>query len=335
MRVLFINRNSYSNSIAGDSVQMMKTKDYLEKLQVRVELNCSPELDLTAYSLVHLFNIMPVEEVYPLFLNALRQKKKIVLSPIFWDPDEFLKHNREHRDFKTWWQKTMPLRKEILNKVDLILPNSRLELEALEHMFSRLPPARVIPNAADPLFASAKPDRFINRFKWKDFLLSVGRICRRKNQLGLIKAVKSLKIPLVIIGPLNDSIYYQECRREAAGTEVLFLDSFNQNDLSSAYAAARVHALTSWYDTPGLVSLEAALAGCQIVTTDRGSASEYFGDLAFYCDPNNQESIRLAITKAWSAKKDDRLKNLVLEKYIWDRTAVATLEAYKKVLNVN
>lgn len=331
MKVLLQNRNSFRNSIAGDGIQLIKTKEYLEKLQVNVEISSDPSHDLSGIDLVHIFNIMPVEEVYPFFQNANRQGKKIVLSPIFWDPREFLEQSGSPNDFQGWWLKTMPLRLEILNRTAMILPNSKLELAALESVFPELPPAMIVPNAADIAFAAARPERFIRRYQWRDFVLSVGRICRRKNQLALIKAMKALKLPLVLIGPLNDSLYYRECRRQAAGGKTLFLDCLKGNDLASAYAAAKVHALVSWYDTPGLVSLEAALAGCNIVSTDRGSAREYFGGLVDYCDPGDPESIKNAVANSWHKKPDRRLKQLVLEKYTWEKAALATLEAYKAV----
>jgi glycosyltransferase involved in cell wall biosynthesis len=165
----------------------------------------------------------------------------------------------------------------------------------------------------------------------KDFLLGVGRICRRKNQLNLIRAARRLKLPLVLIGPLNDSNYYQECRREAVGQKVLFIDTLTPPELASAYAAAKVHALVSWYDTPGLVSLEAALAGCTIVSTNRGSAREYFGELAYYCNPDDLDSIIEAIANAWKTEKDFRLQQLVLENYTWEKTAELTYKAYRMI----
>ena len=84
---------------------------------------------------------------------------------------------------------------------------------------------------------------------------------------------------------------------------------------------------------PGLVSLEAALAGCTIVSTNRGSTQEYFGELAHYCDPGNLDSIVEAITDAWKAKKDLRLKQRILENYTWEKTAEFTHNAYKKALD--
>lgn len=332
MKVVLQNRPNYQTSLAGDSIQLLKTREYLEKIGIEAVIDNRPNLDLGVYDLVHLFNLIPVAETHQYYLNTRRQHKKMVLSTVFWEPEEFFQASSEPEQLRDWWQKTLPLRREILNGSALILPNSTLELETLRKSFGALPPAVVVPNAADKSFAFAKADRFIQKFHWRDFLLTVGRICRRKNQLSLIKAAQKLKLPLVIIGPVNDSLYYQECRRESAGQKVLFIDTLNSVELASAYAAARVHALVSWYDTPGLVSLEAALAGCAIVSTNRGSAREYFEDKAFYCDPGDIASIAQAVSAAWNTGKDDRVKERVFSNYTWDKVAQATNEAYQKIL---
>lgn len=333
MRVILQNRANFRESLAGDSIQLLKTREYLEKTGIEAVIDNRPNLDLTDFDLVHLFNLIPVAETYQYYRNAWRQKKRVVLSTVFWEPEEFFQVSSEPEQLRDWWQKTGNLRREILNGTALILPNSFLELESLRKNYNPLPPAVVVPNAADQSFALARPDLFVRKYQWKDFLLTVGRICRRKNQLSLIKAARTLKLPLVIIGPVNDFQYYQECRRESAGQKVLFIDRLNPGELASAYAAARVHALASWYDTPGLVSLEAALAGCIIVSTDRGSAREYFEDKVFYCDPASQASIIQAVDAAWNAEKDIGLRERVLANYTWERVAEITKEAYRKIVN--
>ncbi len=329
MRVLLQNRMNFLKSVAGDSIQLTKTKEYLEKLDLEIKISSETDLDLESYDLIHLFNIMPVEDTFRQFQNVRRFRKRFVLSTIYWDPTEFLTVSGQNRTFGEWWERTMPLRRQVLKKAALILPNSEMERDLLKKNFGELPPALIIPNAADPLFSLAKPDHFLQKYRLKDFLLSVGRICRRKNQLMLIRAARELKLPLVLIGPINDGLYYRECRREAAGNKVVFIDSLAPLELGSAYAAARVHALVSWYDTPGLVSLEAALAGCKIVTTDRGCSREYFGELAHYCDPGKIEDICKAIRDAWNCPKDQRLKELVFNNYTWEKAALKTFQAYQ------
>jgi glycosyltransferase involved in cell wall biosynthesis len=100
----------------------------------------------------------------------------------------------------------------------------------------------------------------------------------------------------------------------------------------SAYAAAKVLALPSWYETPGLVALEAALAGCSIAITDRGSTKDYFGDMAEYCNPRSESSIARAVQKAYAQKRDGVLKKHVLTYFTWKIVAKKTLEGYRTIL---
>jgi glycosyltransferase involved in cell wall biosynthesis len=93
-----------------------------------------------------------------------------------------------------------------------------------------------------------------------------------------------------------------------------------------------VHALPSWRETPGLVSLEAAAAGCRIVTTELGSTRDYFGDLAWYCYPDDFASIRRAVEMAMKAPVPADLRKQVLTQYTWQRAASATLASYEKIL---
>ena len=334
MKVLLQNRASYQRSIAGDSIQLLRTQEYLAKLGVTAEISHDPDAALSGIDLVHLFNIMPVEETYRFYQNARRHRKKMVLSTIFWDPTEFLRVSGGEARFGEWWQKTMPQRQEIIGNIQLMLPNSRREEKLLGQFFPELPPSLIVPNAADSSFAHASSERFRRHFHPPaEFVLSVGRICPRKNQLGLIQAMQRLGWPLIFIGPLNDTHYYQDCRRAAAGLKVSFIDTLSQTDLASAYAAAKVHALVSWYDTPGLVSLEAGLAGCRIVSTNRGCAEEYLADLAFYCAPDDRDSIGRALRNAWQTAADRRLPERILRNYTWQQTALATLKGYQMVLD--
>jgi glycosyltransferase involved in cell wall biosynthesis len=142
------------------------------------------------------------------------------------------------------------------------------------------------------------------------------------------------KIKLVIIGKPNISQmkYYLKCK-SIAGPNIIFLDYIKHEELPSAYAAAKVHILPSWYETPGLTNLEAGIAGCNIVSTDRGSTKEYFKDMVEYCDPTSAGSIKNAVIKAFNKPKDTKLKQHILSNYTWDRVAKETLKGYQRVLD--
>lgn len=334
MQIIMGNRSSSNYAMAGDVVQQRCTAEALKRLGHQVKLAFGELREFTG-DIVHLFNIMPVEETYHLFCQAREKDIPVVLSPIFWEPHEFLRYgadsNRAH--FEEWWEKTREQRVVLLRDVELLLPNGRGEVDKLISEFGfDLAKHVVIPNAADKSFYFADPSRYRRRFGTERFVLCVGRICRRKNQLGLIRALSRYALNLVFIGPVDDYEYYRSCRREKTRSRLRFIDTLSHSELSSAYAAADLHVLPSWYETPGLATLEAAMAGCKVVSTLRGTAQEYLGDLAWYCDPSNQESIRDSVLAALEHPGHPELRNKVRQEFTWENVALQTQRAYEQVV---
>ncbi|AZR74447.1 hypothetical protein BBF96_14255 [Anoxybacter fermentans] len=330
MKVLMQARPDLLKIPAGDTIQILKTKAALEGLGVEVDINLTINPDLTAYQLVHCFNIIRVEETYAQVQNAIEQQCPVVLTPIYWNMKEYLEKTSPEK--LNWWYKGMDKRKEVLKMAHVLLPNARSEMFQLKMDFKCNTPYQIVYNGVDPSFYESSPKLFIQKYGLKNFVLCVGRISPRKNQLTMIRALKGTDLKMVFIGSINDPRYYRQCLKEG-GDQVLFISHLPQNRLASAYAAARVHMLASWYDTPGLVNLEAGLAGCNLVVSDRGTAREYFGDLVWYCSPDDPHSIRMAVLEAFFSPQIDDLKSYILRHFTWEETGKATFEAYLKLLN--
>src|SRR5262249_11519139 len=117
-----------------------------------------------------------------------------------------------------------------------------------------------------------------------DFVLCVGRLETRKNQLMLLKALETSELPIVLGtgGFASQPRYETACRAFRRAGRTHFIGKVEPALLKSMYSAARVHALPSWYELPGLVSLEAAACGATPVVSDFGTARDYFGSAAFY-----------------------------------------------------
>ena len=220
---------------------------------------------------------------------------------------------------------------QVLQEADILLPNSESEMGLIRKDFGVNKDYVVIPNGVDLGYESANGDYFYKKYGLKDFILCVARIEERKNQLSVIRALKDIDIPLVFIGRGREP-YFSKCKREA-GKNVYFLGHLEGSELASAYAAAKIHVLPSWYETPGLSNLEAALAGCNIVVTRKGATEEYFGNYAEYCEPNDIRSIREAILKAMNKPYPAKLEDIIKENYTWNSAAQKTLEAYYKIMH--
>ncbi|MBC7640945.1 MAG: glycosyltransferase family 4 protein [Flavobacterium sp.] len=366
MKVLFQSRTNLFDAPGGDMVQMLKTKEFLEKLGVEIDISLDFEPDLSNYDLVHLFNLMEPQDIYLQMLNAKNQNKKIVLSTIYGLYTEFernarggmfqklaniispyqinyikglVKHYYEKRFhkgvFKMIFKGYYGLMNEIVQNTSIFLPNSISEMNRVVNEFNLKNYKFVdIPNAIDKSVFSEKSSLGVNKFaQYQDCIVCAARIEGRKATLNLVRAVKNSSYKLVLVGKesQNQLNYVKQVRHEA-GKNVVFLGAIPHEDLRDLYKVAKVHALVSWMETPGLSSLEAAAMGCNIVATKKGDPFDYFGDLAFYCEPDNVDSIKKAIDLAFESKVNPELKKKVLENYIWEKTALETLKGYKTAL---
>ncbi len=320
---------------------------------MRMEVSGADAVDLSGYDLVHAFNLGRPEEPHHHCLEAAEQGRPVALSTVYWDFSEFWEWGDPD-----YWRLPPPeeglprprpapppdaiearrrarldqQRRAAIECAAVYLPNGRGEADLLHDTYG-MDPSRtvVVTNAVDEIFFEARPEPFVEKYGVRDFVLCAARVEKRKNQLALVAALRGAGIPLVIAGQPNPESYLDLCRRYA-DENITFLGSLPREELASAYAAAKVHALPGWFETPGLSTLEAAAAGCAIVSTDRGTAREYFGDLAWYCDPRSIESIREAVLAAYQAGPPKELKEHVRETCTWERAAESTLEGYRLAL---
>lgn len=364
MKVLFQSKTNIFDAPGGDTIQMLKTKEFLEKLGVQVDISLDFNTDLSDYDLVHLFNLMDPEELYLHFLNAKKQNKKIVLSTIYGLYTEFerkargglfqiianyispfqigylitlIKHyseNKMHRGvYKMMFKGYFGLMKEIVDYTSVFLPNSVSEMNRVAVDFNlKKYDFFNIPNAIDKsVFVNNSNS---NKYDvYKDCIVCAARIEGRKSTINLVRAVKNTKYTLVLVGNAsqNQKKYVEQVKIEA-GENVIFLGSIPHEDLKDLFKVAKVHVLASWMETPGLSSLEAAAMGCNIVATKKGDPYDYFGEDAFYCEPDDVNSIKNAIDNAYNAPKNENLKEKIFANYIWEKTAEETLKAYHLAL---
>ncbi len=330
-------------SPGGGENQLIQTGRYLEAQGVAVR-PFSPWVDrLDRARLLHLFGMS--REGLQLARIARARGIPVVLSPICWiEPRAMAALATDPVGRWANWAKwrlkalvpNLPTwRRDLLGLADAILPNSVAEGEQLIRWFGA-DPIRIkpVPNGVEERFALADPSAFREIHGPNEFVLYVGRIEPRKNVLGLVEGVRAAGLPLVVIGDAlpGQEGYATECKRAGSGF-ARWLPRVDHDDplLESAYASARVLALPSWFETPGLVALEAALAGTAVVVTPHGCTREYFGDRVGYARPNRPAEIARAIRDAWQSGPDAGLAAHVGSHYPWSEVARRTAEAYDQV----
>lgn len=353
LKVLFQIRPTIHSLPGGDVVQMNKTRTYLEKLGIKVDISTELRPDVIPYDLVHVFNLETPSSTIIQIKNAKRRNKPVILTPNYlYLPDKYrffsfyqfgrysiakkaLPKSINYKIHRLLFNKEIMLEKQILELVDLVLPNSETEMKQLTDFFGLLTLSYfTVTNAVDPTdFKDPNPQNFIRRFGVKDYILEVGRVNMVKNQINLIKAMQSIDIPLVIVGQNNEKSYYKRCLKETKKCQkVIFIPQTAQSELKDIYAAAKVHVLPSYKENTGLVSLEAALCGCNLVASTFGCQTAYLHEFAEYCEPDKPESIRTAILRAYNKPNKHEFSNYIKNHYTWEKAAQQTLDAYKHIL---
>jgi len=384
IKVLFQSRVDIYDRRGGDTVQLEETKAALEKLGVLVDITSKLRPDVSKYDLVHVFNLDWVCEPYIQIKNAKTQGKPVVLSPIHHSLAEFKRYEQEYRYglakvgnylvpfqplrdvFRNilkglfYPQKLLPAilqlfmgirrqQKLSIQLADYILVQTNKESQDLKMSYGvkDFKWAKVVNGVNADKFTTKNLNEAKKIVDYKKYIICVGRIEPRKNQISLIKALISLKandpnfkdVGLLFAGSYNShhptyiNQFKKLVEKHAFVKHLGFLD---QKVLSGILTNSTVFACPSWFETTGLVYLEAVVSGVKSLVASGERAKEYLGENAFYCDPGNLQSISRSLQLAFkkpSVKKG--FKGYVLKNYTWDTAAKQTLDIYKKVLNIS
>ena len=152
----------------------------------------------------------------------------------------------------------------------------------------------------------------------ENFCLHVSNItASRKNVMRLIDAAIKYKFKLVLAGSADACFQNSLMKKKIDGNaNITYIGRVSDEKLKELYGAAKVFALPSIGEGVGLVALDAAVYGCDIVVTSIGGPKEYYDGLAFEVDPYSVDSIGAAVMSAMSAKdRQPRLMRHVIDSY--------------------
>jgi glycosyltransferase involved in cell wall biosynthesis len=352
-------------SAGGPSLRVPKTAEELRVIGIDAQAAYFPTPEISGRSIVHGFNTWTASLALALCQQAKRLKKRLVFSPIFLDlsgrelwgkllPNLFaaMPHGADldhaiERLCATYeldsLDRTAPrepelgyhaLVREIVALTDHTIFLSEHE-RALMARIGAVPEAgSVVRNPVDAeRFVEADPSLFGKAFGIQDYVLCIGRLESRKNQLVLLQALRNTKIPIVLIGHVVDQSY-EKLLRSITGANVHFLGRLTHGSglLASAIAGARVFTLPSWAEGAPLAALEAGATGVPLVLSDRSGEAEYFGDLARYIYPGDPCGLRAAILEAYEADQGPErraaLREHVATHFSWERYTRETAQIY-------
>lgn len=352
----------------GPTIRVPRTVSALVKSGIEASLGSAAAVDAAAIDVAHVFNIWRPESCMSILSREAARGAATVLSPIFLNlshsrlfaeklPKIFLENSTEKAIDQALsavadtieCEPQLPFRepypgfhaqvRACVKQADFTICLSRYESLCLAQIGAEPNRSALIRNVIDAVsFAGADSTLFSAWCGIEDYILCVGRIEPRKNQLVLAHAAKTLRMPVVFIGHVGDH-RYMKAVKSAAGDLAVFVPRLEADDplLKSAYAGASVFCLPSWSEGAPLAALEAAAAGAPLVLSDRSGEREYFGSFAAYVNPANIDALRDALVQSAKLKADEgrrsRLQTLILESYSWPRHAEETAKAYRAALD--
>lgn len=290
MNVLYASYPMAFHTPGGGEVQLMAYYHHLRACGININLMDNWNPRLLDNKLVHFFSCVGGSIHFCQFVKSLGLP--LVVTSSLWITEK-TKHLYPADEIRAQ-----------LYLADRIVTNSEMENEALSRVLD-IPKDRfyAVYNGVDPLFLERPSPSLFRRAYGIDgpFVLNIGNIEPRKNQLHLAQAMQAFpQHKLILIGHIRDKPYLHQIFQAGLPGQVIYLGPLphESETLRSAYQACDVFCLPSTLETPGLAALEAAAQGRPLALTEVGSTREYFGTSVAYLQPNSPDSITQAIILA-------------------------------------
>lgn len=225
----------------------------------------------------------------------------------------------------------------------ILCPSAWVKKDILQHYPVSSQKIIITPEAAAPIFFQktiGSQSDFLPTF---DYLIYSGNAYPHKNLIALIKAVvmynqqsgKNLKLIIVTA----KDVFYQRLRQEINNInalEVVKIKGFASDEqLRYLYHQSIAFITASRFEGFGLPGLEAMASKTLVLSSNQASLPEIYGKNAYYFNPDDPQEIAQKIDLAINLK--NREKQLIrsrdyARKFSWEKTALATLLAYEKLL---
>lgn len=318
-RVLFVAHPNAFRQPGGAKTQVLFTKRAVEAAGVAVDIDATLAPDARGYDLAHVFGVYDPEDAQQQVEACKAAGVPTALSPMWWPLYDFFGRSRgmnavlagpekriaaglqRFRNTKTdrflrpnerrKYAVRLELQRRIMRAADVLLPNSVVEsflLRKTMRLADR--PMVVVHHAVDVPVGN-------HGSQARSGVLCVGRVEPMKNQAALLYALRDLDVDVSLVGACYEPEYFKIVERYL-GSRRKWIGELTRQEALDAMSRAAVHVLPSWFEFPGLVSLEAGAMGARIVAAANGTEGEYLGDSALYVDPEDPAGIRAAVERA-------------------------------------
>ncbi len=244
---------------------------------------------------------------------------------------------------------------------DAIISSSEDEMQSLVDEYG-IPSSKgriIYPGVNKKLFYRLEDRMVLQEMRWREkdkIILYVGRIDPAKGLMTVIEALELLKkrdlslysqLKLIVVGggrkkedlPGNkEYIRIKKSIREKKLTgKVIFLGSKKQSELKKYYSAAEALVIPSFYESFGLVPVEAMACGTPALVSRIGEMRNIVkeGKSGFSFPPDNPSSLASCLEHFFSNKENlwdrERIRQSAVKNFSWGKTAEETYYLFRRL----
>ncbi len=233
-------------------------------------------------------------------------------------------------------------RKHCLERSKVIIAISHSTARDITTIYPQIDAAKivVIHLGVDPFFFEGQPGN--PGADHKPYLLYVGFRTGHKNFMRALTAYGQSGLAhefnLRVISAHNWNAQENECiRRYHLQNNVSLVQSASDLELQNYYARAVALVYPSEYEGFGLPIIEAMASGTLVVTSNSSCMPEVGGDVAFYFDPRNIESIAETLRHVTRLSSDERKQRIAqgmarAHMFTWERCQQKTVGVIEELL---
>jgi len=333
------------HAVRGVGAYTKSLIEYLKKIKkIKVDVVDFQKIDLSKYDVAH------YTYFHPFFLTLpFNKKTKVVVTIHDLIPLIYPKHYPPgwRGRFKFLIQKVLVKRTE-----GIITVSETSKKDIVRFLGVPQEKIRVVYEAPREIFKKLETGDWKLRIKKRydlpnRFVLYVGDVNYNKNILGLARACKMAKTPLVIVGKQaaneeadlshpENQLFAEFLGEYGEDPNVLRLGFIPDEDLVAIYNSAAVYCQPSFYEGFGLPVLEAMACGTPVVAAKTQALVEIADKAAFFADPKEPKDIAEKISELLEnselraqliRKSRERVKE-----FSWTRTAKETADFYRQLI---
>lgn len=324
-----------SNKSNGIRSQALEWANILNRQGINVDLiNNWGDYNWKIYDIIHIFGS-------GLWLNDILRRlieinNRIILSPIV---DPMPRYSFFSSDIRYYLSKTkffnsrVHILATLYQKCAYLCVRSEFEKKFVSKVYKI--------NQSKLVNVPLSFDSKIEREEWspeikENFCLHISSIYQeRKNVLRLIEAAKKYKFKLVLAGSKGSDEQFAAISNAIHGQpNISVLGFISQEEKFDLYRRAKVFALPSLQEGVGIVALDAAKMGCEIVISNIPGPKEYYHGSCIEVDPYSIDSIGQGIMSFLSGKDkfQPALSELILSNYCPSVVGNKLIKMYESLL---